>query len=159
MSADVAVAGETFGAVIRVDDLPELPADPSSPSGHQWFVLFRVGGHKFFIDARSTTTGTSFYLYEEESFPGLGRPVGGLTGVIDKSKNEIRMWGAVALLGSGRDVARGARIHELEAISARFVGAAAGGSRDVPAQPVHADFATSTQPYVIGTPSCLTVGR
>ncbi|MBA2724957.1 MAG: hypothetical protein H0U53_03110, partial [Actinobacteria bacterium] len=158
LSADFATAGSSFGVVVRVDDIPELPVDPNSPAGHEWFVLFSVGERTFFVDARSSATGDAIYLYEQEPFPGSGKLIGALDGVIDRTRDEVRIWGLLSLLGAAEDVRKGTPVLVLEVLSARFVGVTAAGSRDPLAFPVHADFTDPGRTYTIGRPSCVKVG-
>jgi hypothetical protein len=171
VSADIATDATTLTGVIRTAALADL--DPQAPMGRSYFVEFSVKGSAdvLFVSARTYPTGTKFVYGYSGVDPNTGvntsYTLGDATGVIDAAKKEVRISAPVKGLvdGAKAKLAPGAKLTALGAKVYRQ-----GGQGLVPSQQVGParvplggfnllfDDAAGGS-YVMGTPSCVVVGK
>ena len=177
VGGDFAADEHTLTAVIRVAGLPDF--DPGAPTGLNVQLHFTVERRRgstgverkgFALEAaRSPAYDDFFYLWTFVDYIDHGEhsiwtlaPLGPVTGVFDGPAGEIRIHAPLAQLGMKPRVTTGQRIRNLRLWSfyesgfaspteSRRPFVAGGGSP--------ADFAEGDRTYVVGDPSCVTVGR
>jgi hypothetical protein len=171
VSADVASDGTTLTGVIRTAALADV--DPQAPMGRSYFVEFSVKGSAdlLFVSARTYPTGTKFVYGYSGVDPNTGvntsYTLGEATGVIDVAKKEVRISAPVKgfVDGAKAKLANGTKLGALASRVYRQ-----GGQGLVPSQQVGParvplggfnllfdDAVGGT--YVVGTPSCVVVGK
>jgi hypothetical protein len=156
VSGDIASDAKTVTAVLRLASF--AATDPQSPLGRGYYVLFNAPGSDFPIyfnmqitpDLTRYTWGTS-----ETLATGSGSYVkkGAATGVIDTAKGEIRISVPVADVNGVAKVNPGTKLTNIAASATTVIGTSASGGLVSTV-----DDATSTKPYIAGSPSCVTPG-
>ena len=170
-SADIASDGKTLTGVIRMAGL--AANDPEWLNGRAYFAEFVAPGSQdvLFVQARAYPTGVIWsYGYsgvDPTSGINTSYTLGTATGVIDVAKKEVRISAPVKgfVDGAKAKLAKGAK---LTALGARVY--RQGGQGLVPSQEVGGtrvplsglnvllDDASGSS-YVMGTPSCVVVGK
>ena len=170
-SADIASDGKTLTGVVRVAGL--AANDPEWLNGRAYFADFSVPGSEdvLFVQARAYPTGVIWsYGYsgvDPTSGVNTSYTLGSATGVIDVAKKEVRISAPVKgfVTGAKAKLAKGVKLKGLGARIYRQ-----GGQGLVPSQEVAGtrvplsglnvllDEASGSS-YVVGTPSCVAVGK
>lgn len=152
LSADVATNATTMTIAIRVKKLATFPA--TSPVGGTYQMTFNVGDEAALYYALVSTGpnglysefGTRAALPAVTSVPTvLGTP----TPTLDMAKNEVRLSFPLSLFGSVKLVKGKTKIAPAETTAGR-------GNHG---RGVFADDAVGGKNYVVGTPSCVLVGK
>jgi hypothetical protein len=171
LSADVASDGVTLTGVVRMAGL--AANDPEWLNGRAYFAEFTAPGSPdvLFLQARAYPTGVIWsYGYsgvDPTSGINTSYTLGSATGVIDVAKKEVRISAPVKgfVTGAKAKIGKGAK---LAALGARVF--RQGGQGLVPSQEVAGtrvplsglnvllDDAFGGS-YVVGTPSCVAVGK
>ena len=150
VSGDIATAGKTITAVIRLDEL--ALSDPSSPTGRAYYANFAVGDAQLFLSAALDGAGAATYSggFTETRRTSLGEA----TGVVDVAKKEVRISAPVSLFAEKAKIANGVKILDLNLLAQRYIGnRSAGGATP------SADEAVGGRTYVAGSASCVAVGK
>jgi len=155
-SADVASDAKTVTAVLRVASF--AATDPQSPLGRGYYVLFNAPGSDFpvYFNMQITPDLTRFAWGDREVLAtGSGSYVrkGDATGVIDAAKGEIRISVPVADVKAVAKVTPGMKLTNISASATAVLGTSQTGGLVSTV-----DSATSTKPYVAGSPSCVKPG-
>jgi hypothetical protein len=173
VSADVASDAKTITGVVRLAGLSAN--DPQAPLGRNYSVLFTGPGSSdlLFMSARTYPQGTKFVYGYQAKDPNTGvntnYMLGDATGVVDTAKAEVRMSVPVKsfVTGAKAKLAPGAKLGSLSASVDRVAGQGFVPSQVlVPGTPraplggvlLPFDDASGTS-YVMGTPSCVVVGK
>jgi len=163
VSADIAADASRVTAVVRVRKLAATSRS-YSPSGLQWSFDFRVGGAAFSFLAQADPAGKVVYQasYQDGDFDYI-YPAG-MTGVLDLVNSEVRITAPVGLLASQATFTRGTKLTGLSATTGRFF--AVPNQTGMPGLSNHlvqlslpSDDAASMRTYVVGTRSCVALGR
>jgi hypothetical protein len=173
VSADVASDGTTITGVLRTAALSS--PDPQAPFGRGYFVLFNAPGsaNQLFVSARTYPQGAKFVYGSQGVDPNTGvntsYTLGDATGVVDQAKGEVRMSAPVKGLidGAKAKLGRGVKLTALTAQTYRMVGqgfvpsqSPAPGAPRVPLGGVLLPFDDAAGgSYLMGTPSCVVVGK
>ena len=171
VSADIASDGKTLTGVVRMAGL--AANDPEWLNGRAYFAEFVAPGSQdvLFVQARAYPTGVIWsYGYsgvDPTSGISTSYTLGAATGVIDVAKKEVRISAPVKgfIDGAKAKLAKGAK---LTALGARVY--RQGGQGLVPSQEVGGTRVplsglnvmlddASGGSYVMGTPSCVVVGK
>ncbi len=171
VSADVASDGVTITGVVRVAGL--TTPDPQAPFGRAFFAEFTAAGSAdvLFLSARTYPQGTQFvYGYrgvDPTSGLNTSYTLGAANGVVDTAKGEVRISTPVKgfVDGAKAKLAMGSKLSALTATTWRMAGQgfvpsqSVGGTR-VPLGGLLLPFDDATGgTYVVGTPSCVAVGK
>ena len=173
VSADVASNATTVTAVLRVAAL-QLP-DPQSPLGRSYSVLFTAPGSAdlLYLAARTYPQGTKYILGYQAVDPNTGvntnYTLGEATGTIDTAKGEVHVSAPIKAFvdGAKAKLAKGAKLGGLSASVDRIYGQGVVASQSpVPGGPrvplggftLTFDDAVGGS-YLMGTPSCVAVGK
>jgi hypothetical protein len=171
VSADVASNSTTITGVLRTAGLT-VP-DPEAPLGRNYTVLFTAPGSAdvLYLSARTYPQGTQFFYGYQAVDPSTtvktNYSLGSATGVVDTAKGEVHVSVPVKsfVAGAKAKLAPGAKLTGLEATVDRIVGQGFVPSQNVGPQRVPFgglllpfDDATGGS-YVMGTPSCVVVGK
>jgi hypothetical protein len=173
VSADVASNATTITGVIRLAALT-LP-DPQAPLGRSYSVLFTApgSGDLLYVAARTYPQGTK-YIYgyqavDPNTTVNTNYTLGDATGVVDTAKAEIRISVPVKSFvdGAKAKLAPGAKLVGLSASVDRIYGqgvvpsqSPAPGAPRLPLGGVTLQFDSADGgSYVMGTPSCVVVGK
>ena len=158
VSADVATHRTHLTAVIRVEALT-IPAQPT-PYGAAWSMHFATPEAAFFLEAKRTLDGDRFHLsvyttpYSGDTSQSyLYDPLGAVSGVIDGSRNEVRLTAPLSMFAPYDKITAGAPITKLLAIS--WITQAV---MEYPGANTQADEGSSTASYPAGARSCVKVG-
>lgn len=173
VTADLANDATTITGVVRLAGLSAN--DPQAPLGRNYSVLFTVAGNAdlLFMSARTYPQGPKFVFGYQAQDPDTGVntnfALGDATGVVDLAKAEVRISVPIKgyVDGAKAKLAPGAKLAGLTASVDRI-----GGQGFVPSQvlvpgtpraPLGGfllpfDTATGGK-YVMGTPSCVVVGK
>jgi hypothetical protein len=157
VSADIASDAKTVTAVLRLAAFSEV--DPQSPLGRGYYVLFNAAGSEFpiYFNMQITPDVTSFRWGDLETLAtGNGSYVkkGDATGVIDAAKGEIHISVPVSDVKSIAKVAPGAKLSNVAANATAVLGTSVSGGLVSTV-----DDATSSKPYIAGSPSCVKPGK
>jgi hypothetical protein len=171
VSADIATDAKTLTGVVRMAGL--AANDPEWLNGRAYFAEFTAPGSAdvLFVQARAYPTGTIWsYGYsgvDPTSGINTSYTLGSATGVIDEAKKEVRISAPVKGFVDGAKAKIGPGV-KLKGLGARVY--RQGGQGLVPSQEVAGtrvplsglnvlldDAAGGT--YVMGTPSCVAVGK
>jgi hypothetical protein len=170
VSADIASNAKTLTAVVRLADLQN--PDPESPLGLAYYLEFNVPGSSavWFLTARLYPTGNHFFFGYQGPDPLL--PLNTLyatdavTGVVDTAKKEIRVSAPLSVVNKSVKVHSGVKLSGLVASAYKVLGQGLVPSQNVgPGRlPLGGlsetyDTAPSSKIYVMGTPSCVAVGK
>ena len=173
VSADLATDATTVTGVVRVAGLST--PDPEAPLGRNYTVLFTApkSADLLFMSARTYPQGTKFiYGYQAED-PNTGvttnYALGDAAGVVDTAKGEIHISVPVKgfVDGAKAKLAPGTKLAGLSATVERIVGqgfvpsqSPAPGAPRVPLGGFLLAFDDAAGgSYVMGTPSCVAVGK
>jgi hypothetical protein len=173
LSADVASDKTTLTGVIRLGSV--AANDPQAPLGRAFNVLFTAPGSPdlLFVAARMYPQGAQYVYGYQAVDPDSGintnYQLGTASGVVDTAKNEIRISAPVKgfVEGAKAKLAPGAKLAGLGAEAYRVAGQGFVPSQVlVPGTPraplggalLPFDAATGGS-YVMGTPSCVAVGK
>ncbi len=126
----------------------------TAPNGFRMLLNFTVPGHTNVVYLNATgasRTGVSFSFGENDTSPGGGlTTLGPAAGVLDTKKNEIRITAKLSdLKAAGVKLATGDTLTAINAAS----------SRDFVAVITYADKASGDKEYVVGSKSCVAVGK
>jgi hypothetical protein len=172
-SADVASDGKTITAVVRLAGL-SYP-DPQAPLGRNYTLLFTAPGSDdlLYLSARTYPQGPKFLFgyqgTDETSGITTNYSLGDATGTLDTAKGEVHISAPVKSFvdGAKAKLSKGTKLAGLSATVDRIVGqgfvpsqSVAPGTPRVPVGGVLLAFDdASGGNYVIGTPSCVAVGK
>jgi hypothetical protein len=173
LSADVATDSTTLTGVVRLGSV--AGNDPQAPLGRAFNVVFTAPGSPdlLFVAARLYPTGSQFVYGYQAVDPDTGvntnYMLGTAAGVVDATKNEIRISAPVKAFveGAKAKLAPGAKLSGLGAEAYRIAGQGLVPSQVlVPGTPraplggllLPFDDAVGAS-YVMGTPSCVAVGK
>jgi len=163
-SADVATDKKRITGVVRVVKL--AASDPTfSPTGLAWRVNFTADGQAFSLIAQSDPTGALTYQasYRDKTTGGGNLYAGGVTGILDVAKSEIRMTAELGLFAAQATIKPGTKITEVGAGSGRVVAvpdaAKLFGGGSLLSYSPGVDAATSTKTYVASSKNCVLVGK
>lgn len=171
VSADIANDATTITAVVRVAALT-LP-DPQAPLGRSYSVLFTAPGSSdlLYVAARTYPQGTKYIYGYQAVDPSTtvttNYTLGDATGAVDTAKGEIHISVPIKAFvdGAKAKLAKGAKLVGLEASVDRIYGQGVVPSQNVGPQRVplggvtlRFDDATGGS-YIMGTPSCVAVGK
>jgi hypothetical protein len=173
LSADVASDGTTITGVLRAAAIPAN--DPQAPLGRNYTVLFSApgSGDLLYLSARTYPQGTKFLYGYQAMDPNTGvntnYSLGEAAGVVDNTKGEVHVSVPIKgfVDGAKAKLARGAKLIGLSASVDRIVGqgfvpsqSPAPGAPRVPLGGVLLPFDDATGgKYIMGTPSCVVVGK
>lgn len=173
VSGDVASDATTVTAVIRLAGL-QTP-DPQAPLGRSYAVLFTAPGSAdlLYLAARTYPQGTKFIYGYQAVDPNTSvttnYTLGDATGVVDAGKGEVHVSAPVKAFvdGAKAKLAKGAKLAGLSASVDRIYGqgfvpsqSPAPGAPRVPLGGFTLQFDNATgSTYVMGTPSCVAVGK
>lgn len=173
LSADVATDAKNITAVVRLKTL--RAEDPDSPTGRSWDLWFVVGEQRYIMMATVAPDGYRAIVYRQlhdTRYNGNGATaaegIGRAKVVLDLARAEVRMTAPLSLFVPHTPIVRGHAIRDLASWSYHHTGVG-GGRHSLPNGHVvdygsggvgnSIDSATSTKAYVVGTPSCVAVGR
>lgn len=157
VSADIASDAKTVTAVLRLASF--AATDPQSPLGRGYYVLFNAPGSDFpvYFNMQITPDLTRFAWGDRETLAtGNGSYVkkGDATGFIETAKGEIHISVPVSDVKAIAKVTPGSKLSNVTASATAVLGTSATGGLVSTV-----DDATSTKPYVAGSPSCVTPGK
>jgi hypothetical protein len=150
--------------VLRVTDV-DAPAAAPVAWGPQWFVEFRADNTTYHIAAERLADGDHFVVRREAPVNPAGTPltlgtmmatVATATGVVDPVANEVRITAPLSAFGP-RAMRRGAWLERVTAYGA--VGAGSTQAGDATVETPVKDTVLSSRPFVVGTATCVRVGR
>jgi len=173
VSADLATDATTVTGVVRVAALST--PDPQAPLGRNYTVLFTApkSGDLMFMSARTYPQGMKYVYGYQAVDPNTGvntnYALGDATGAVDTTKGEIHISVPIKgfVDGAKAKLAPGAKLAGLSATVDRIVGqgfvpsqSPAPGAPRVPLGGFLLPFddAAGTS-YIMGTPSCVAVGK
>lgn len=173
VSADVASDGKTITAVLRAAAIPA--SDPQAPLGRNYSVLFTApgSGDLLYLSARTYPQGPKYLFGYQATDPDTGvntnYSLGDATGALDTAKGEVHISVPVKSFvdGAKAKLAKGAKLGGLTATVDRIVGQGFVPSQvlvpGTPRAPIGGlllpfDDASGGS-YVLGTPSCVVVGK
>jgi hypothetical protein len=173
VSADIASDGSTITSVLRASAIPA--SDPQAPLGRNYTVLFSApgSGDLLYLSARTYPQGTKFLFGYQAMDPNTGvntnYALGDATGVVDTAKGEVHVSVPVKAFvdGAKAKLGPGAKLSGLSATVDRIVGqgfvpsqSPAPGAPRVPLGGFLLPFDDAAGgKYVMGTPSCVVVGK
>jgi hypothetical protein len=173
VSADIASNGTTITSVLRAAAISAN--DPQAPLGRNYTVLFSApgSGDLLYLSARTYPQGTKFLFGYQAMDPNTGvntnYALGDATGVVDTAKGEVHVSVPIKSFvdGAKAKLAPGAKLIGLSATVDRIVGqgfvpsqSPAPGAPRVPLGGVLLPFDNAAGgSYVMGTPSCVVVGK
>ena len=162
-SADIAADKKRVTVVIRVKKLAAM--DPTfSPTGQQWTFGFAADGTSFDLTAFSDPVGATTFQASYSAPTGGQIYGGGVTGAFDLAKNEIRMTAELALFAAQATIKTGTKFTALSASAGAIVaikdpaGVLTQGAL-LTLNPPANDTATSAKTYVVGSKTCVAVGK
>jgi hypothetical protein len=145
VSADIAADATRLSVVWRVK---KLSSDPSaSAAGRRWLTTFNVGPNAVVLQVSTGPAGTNWEA--------------GATGVLDTAKNEIRMTVPLKQIYAAK-ISKGTLLQKLSVHTDAGVTTdhAWGVGNNLPFPFVSpSDEASSAKTYVVGTPSCVAIGK
>ncbi|MCU1590343.1 MAG: hypothetical protein JWP11_1599 [Frankiales bacterium] len=172
VSADIASDGKSITGVVRTAALAAV--DPQAPLGRSYFVNFSAPGSAdvLFLSARTYPTGTTFVFGYSGVDPTSGvntsYTLGQATGAVDTAKGEVRITAPISgfVTGAKAKLAPGAKLSGIGAQVYRIFGQGVVPSQTAPTGqriPIGGlnllfDDAVGG-PYLMGTPSCVAVGK
>jgi hypothetical protein len=173
VSADIASDATTITGVLRAAAIPAN--DPQAPLGRNYTVLFSAkgSGDLLYLSARTYPQGTKFLFGYQAMDPNTGvntnYSLGDAAGVVDNAKGEVHVSVPIKAFvdGAKAKLAPGTKLVGLSATVDRIVGqgfvpsqSPAPGAPRVPLGGVLLPFdnAAGTS-YIMGTPSCVAVGK
>jgi hypothetical protein len=163
-SADVASDKKRITVVIRVKKL--ATSDPAfSPTGQRWNFTFTADTQELTFTALTDPTGKpTFQASYLDPVQGGSIYGGGVTGVLDLAKNEIRMTAELDLFAAQATIKAGTKLTELGAdagaiIAVPDLAGLFGGGSLLTLNPPANDSAESTKTYVAGSKTCVTVNK
>jgi hypothetical protein len=173
VSADIASDGTTITSVLRAVATPT--SDPQAPFGRNYTVLFSApgSGDLLYLSARTYPQGTKFLYGYQAMDPNTGvntnYALGDATGVVDTAKNEVHVSVPVKAFvdGAKAKLAKGAKLSGLSATVDRIFGqgfvpsqSPAPGAPRIPLGGFLLPFDDAAGgSYIMGTPSCVVVGK
>lgn len=170
LSGDLASDAKNITGVIRLGALAQ--PDPMAPLGQGFFVRFTPRGTDkvLFVSARTYPQGPAFVYGYSADDPATGvntsYTIGTATGVIDTAKKEVRITAPLSGFKAAEvKLVPGLKMLSLTAETYRMAGQGFVPSQTVGGQRVplggfllQFDEGTGTS-YVLGTPSCVKVGK
>jgi hypothetical protein len=173
VSADIANDATTITAVVRLAGLTS--PDPQAPLGRNYSVLFNAPGSDdlLYLSARTYPQGTKFLFGYQAADPTSGvntnYALGDATGTVDTAKGEVHISVPIKsfVTGAKANLGPGAKLAGLTATVDRIAGQGFVPSQSfapgTPRAPIGGlllpfDDAAGTT-YVMGTPSCVAVGK
>lgn len=152
LSADVATNATTMTIVIRLKKLAAFPS--TSPVGGTYQMTFNVGDEATLYYALVSAGPNGLYseFGTREALPAVTSVptiIGTPTPVLDLGKSEVRMSFPLSLFGPVKLVKNKTKIAPVETTAGR-------GNRG---RGLFADDAVGGKNYVVGTPSCVVVGK
>lgn len=170
VGGDLASDGKTVTGVIRLAALAQ--PDPMAPLGQGFFISWSAKGSdaQLFLSARTYPTGTQFIYGYQGVDPTSGintsYTLGTAAGVVDTAKKEVRISSPTASWkDTGAKMAPGDKLLAPVVETYRIAGQglvpsqSVGGQR-VPIGGLLLPFDTADgKNYVVGTPSCVAVGK
>lgn len=173
VGGDLASDGTTVTGVLRLAGLSAN--DPQAPFGRNYSVLFTAPGSAdlLFMSARTYPQGTKYVFGYRAEDPNTGVNtnflLGDATGVVDLAKGEVRVSAPVKgfVEGAKAKLAPGAKLSGLGGSVDRIAGqgfvpsqSPAPGAPRVPLGGFLLPFdEASGTTYLMGTPSCVAVGK
>ena len=159
IGADVASDAKNFTAVLR---LKSVSSNGLGQLGRDLQMTFDLAGAeaKVWIGYTTSAYGGDAFQYGliGKGDAGSTSPTGKAVGVIDKTKNEIRMTVSVADLNALGKVKPGAKVANIAVEASQLVGIAPNASGAYAFNPVVVDDAAGTKAYIAGAPSCVKPG-
>jgi hypothetical protein len=171
VGGDIASDGTSITAVVRMAAIPA--ADPASPNGRSYIFDFSVPGSEsgLFLSARTHPTGTTFVFGYSGVDPtttlNTSYSLGSATGVVDAAKGEVRVTAPIKGFVDGAKVAmangttlKGLGVRVFRQASQTLVPSQQVGPARAPLSGLNVllDDAAGGS-YVMGTPSCVAVGK
>jgi hypothetical protein len=171
VSADIATDATTITGVVRLAALPS--PDPQAPLGRSYSVLFTApgSGDLLYLAARTYPQGTKYIYGYQAVDPSTtvttNYTLGDATGSVDTAKGEVHISVPIKSFvdGAKAKLAKGAKLVGVSASSDRIYGQGFVPSQNVGPQRVPLGGVTlqfddaQGGSYVMGTPSCVVVGK
>ena len=166
-SADIATNATTLTVVVRVLNLGATSVPQHTGVSYEVNFALPSAANQLFLSYASDDSGAHSEFGDIETLAGQGNytPKGTATTVVDKAKNEIRISAKLSDLSALGKFTPGVKITGIDAKTSQLIGTPQ-ATPDVPGvigpgngllNPV--DDAPGSLKYVIGTPSCVPVGK
>ena len=157
VSADVASDPRAVTTVVRVQDLGT--ALDAAGRRTQYRFSFHLGAYGDVVTyAYRGVDGEKFHVTVPTEGEGTTKTLLPATGVFDVARSEVRVTIPLQQASGNRKIRRPTYISELAAATFRGVGPVAGVAGSIGVS-TGVDTASSTSRYVVGSPSCVQVGR